>query len=284
MEKGSPGTLFGSGPTSSQVNPGADQVNSGAATSTDIRTGAQPFEPPFVGGVSNGPIGLNTLALSEDAAFERLAASLETLSGKNFPQSKPPLGSEELATSAVSKMPKETPVILNASETGEGGFGGGISGPSTALGDASKNAVHVLKCLENRRVHLGQTYMVTVKEAYECLKETEDILEDSPSQVGTQIFEQLSTFIKALDADFKTLWRFFEKEKEEQKKPDEQLYQKVDQASSCALATEKAVTGAGKKMSSLLDNFKQQIEEFKFSLDEVGKQVKKRSTIKKQNS
>ena len=273
--QGSPGTLFGSSPAPAQDSQGEDQVNSGTTTRTDIRAGAQPFEPPFPGDVYNGPIGLKTLALSEDGAFERLAASLETLSRKNFPELEPPLGNEDLATSAVSKMPKETPVILTASESREGGFGGGSSGPSTALGDASKNAVHVLKRLENRRVNLGQTYMVTVKEAYECLKETEHILEDYHSQVGAQIFEQLSTFIKALDADFKTLQGFFEKEKEEQKKQDEQLYQKVDQASSCALATEKAVTDAGTKISSLLDALKQKIEEFQFSLDEVGKQLKK---------
>lgn len=251
--QGSPGTAFSSGPATAQASPGSDQGNSGAGTSTDIRAGAQPFEPPFQGDVYNSPIPLKTLALSENGAFERLAENLETLSRKNSPQSDPPLGSEDQLTPSFAQQMR---VFQNSSEAGEGNSGGGSPGPSTAFGDAAKNAVHVLKRLENRRVNLGQTYMVTVKEASECLKETEHILEDYHNQVDTQIFEQLKTFIKALEADFQTLQSFFEKQKEAQKKQDKELFQKVDQARTSALVTEKAVTDAGTKISNLFDNLK----------------------------
>lgn len=283
--QGSPGIAFGSDLATAQASPGADQGNSGAGTSTDIRAGAQPFEPPFQGDVYNGPIPLKTLALSEDGAFERLAESLETLSRKNSPKSDPSLGSEDQAIPSFAlQMREEILVVQNAFEADEGGSGGGNPGPVTVLGDAAKNAVHVLKRLENRRVNLGQTYMVTVKEAYECLKETEHILEEYHSQVGTQIFEQLNTFIKALDADFKTLQSFFEKQKEEQKKQDKELCQKVDQASTSALATEKAVTDAGTKIHSLLNNLKQTVEGLKNSLDEVGKQVQEKKEHQEKNA
>lgn len=257
---------FGSSPATAEASPGLDQGNSTGSTSIDIRVGALPFEAPFRGDVYNGPIPLKTLALSEEGSIEQLAESLETLSRKNSPTSGSFLGiDDEISESRASQ---------SSFEADEGGSGSGSAGPSTALGNAAKNAVNVLKRLEKRRVNLGQTYMVTVKEAYECLKETEHILEEHHSQVGTQIFDQVKTLTTALDDDFKTLQRFFEKEKKEQEKQDHELRQKVDQAGTSAVAAEKAVTDAGIKISGLLDNVKQTVEGLKLSLHEIGKQVK----------
>lgn len=260
INSGRPG--IGSGSATAEVSLGPDQGNSGGSSSTDIRAGALPSEAPFPGDVYNGPIPLKIVALSEKGTIEQLVESLESLSRKNSPTSGSLL---EIDATTHSSL-----------EVGEDGSGSGRSGPSTALGDAAKNAVTVLKRLEKRRVNLGQTYMVTVKEAYECLKETEHILEEHHNQVGTQIFDQLKILTKALNADFKTLHHFFEKEKEEQEKQDNELRQKVDQASTSAVATEKAVIEADTKISGLLDNLKQTVEGLKISLDELGKQVKER--------